>query len=110
MIAGLDTPVAAAQAHQLRWGSFGGPEAGSKQTGVVAAFAGFLFRDDRSQGQHLGGKGEVDLLRSDGGDPHLSVLDAAVVAAVGEKRGARPAAACSADASTFEQLPLSWIR
>lgn len=99
MTAGAGQPLARRQRAAL--------ERGGKVAGLAAGGAGLLVGDlarDRDDG---GGVGKAELLGGDGGERQRAVLGAAVIAVVGEKRGAWPRSACAAAACTAGALPLS---
>ena len=110
VVGAFDLPVSATAGEPLagcECGSLGG---GNKEAGLLADLAGFLVRDGARDRDDGGGVGEPELLGRDRGESQLAVLDAAVAAVVGEKRGDWPVSACVAAARTAAVLPLSWRR
>jgi len=107
VIATFDAPVTAAACEPLPTGKGGAWGRGDEEAGFAAGQAGFLVGDGALHGDDGGGVGKAHLDGRDRGEHQVAVLGAAVVAVVGEKRGAWPCTACVAAASTADALPLS---
>lgn len=107
VIGAFDAPMAATACEPLPTGKGGARGGGDEETGFAGSQAGFLVGHGACHGDDGGGMGKAHLNGCDRGEHQVTVLGAAMVAVVGEKRGVWPCTACAAAASTADALPLS---
>lgn len=93
VVGAFDAPVTAAAGEPLAAGQSGAFERGDEHPHLAAFGAGFLVGHRARHRDDGGGMREAQLLRGDGGERQLAVLDPAVGTVVGEKRGRQPTSA-----------------